>query len=426
MLSFFVKMERVGLTMKGKLQHVHPLGMSIILGTLFARFATSMSIPFLAIYLTTVKGVSAGMTGAIIGTSALVGVFASFIGGNLSDRFGRKTIMLWSMIVWIFVFIGFSLADHVLSFFLLNALNGLCRSFFEPTSRALLSDLTKPEYRLLVYNLRYGAINVGVAIGPIVGLQIGSAKSTIPFLVAAGVYILYTAILAFQFKKYPMEKKKVSIEKPVTMLNAIRILRKDVVFLVALVGIILSNCGFSHLTTTVSQYFANAHIFEDGVKLFSYMLALNAIVVVIIQYPVIQMCKKYTPLTSIMVGTLFVSVGLFGFGIVESMLGAAVCTIIFTTGEVLMFSMTDVFIDDIAVAHLKGTYFGAMGFSGIGAVIGPWFGGVLLDYYGYQNGFAVFSALAIFSTLAFPVLLVTKGLSKKRYDRNSNIEMHAK
>ena len=66
--------------------------------------------------------------------------------------------------------------------------------------------------------------------------------------------------------------------------------------------------------------------------------------------------------------------GLFGFGIVESMLGAAICTIIFTIGEVLMFSMTDVFIDDIAVAHLKGTYFGAMGFSGIGAVIGPWFG----------------------------------------------------
>ena len=90
-----------------------------------------------------------------------------------------------------------------------------------------------------------------------------------------------------------------------------------------------------------------------------------------------------------------------------------------------MFSMTDVFIDDIAVAHLKGTYFGAMGFSGIGAVIGPWFGGVLLDYYGYQNGFAIFSALAIFSTVAFPVLLVTK-VYRKRYDRNSNIEMHAK
>lgn len=262
--------------------------------------------------------------------------------------------------------------------------------FFEPTSRALLSDLTKPEYRLLVYNLRYGAINVGVAMGPLVGLQIGSAKSTIPFLVAAGVYILYTVILAFQFKKYPLDNKKVTTENPVTMLSAVRILRKDIVFLVALVGIILSNSGFSHLTTTLSQYFANAHIFQDGVKLFSYMLTLNAVTVVVIQYPVIQMCKKYTPLASIMVGTLFVSGGLFGFGLVESMLGAAICTIIFTFGEVLMFSMTDVFIDEIAVSHLKGTYFGAMGFSGIGVVIGPWFGGILLDHYGYQNGFIVF------------------------------------
>ena len=61
-------------------------------------------------------------------------------------------------------------------------------------------------------------------------------------LVAAGVYILYTAILAFNLRS--IQWKKVSTEKPVTMLNAMRILRKDIVFLVALVGIILSNCGF--------------------------------------------------------------------------------------------------------------------------------------------------------------------------------------
>lgn len=91
-----------------------------------------------------------------------------------------------------------------------------------------------------------------------------------------------------------------------------------------------------------------------------------------------------------MMGTLLVSGGLLGFGMTQSLSGVFACTILFTMGEVLMFSMTDVFIDDIAVPHLKGTYFGAMGFSGIGGVIGPWFGGILLDYYGYQNGFAVF------------------------------------
>ncbi|PEZ08512.1 MFS transporter [Bacillus sp. AFS018417] len=400
--------------MKGKLQHIHPIGMNIIIGTLFARFATSMSIPFLAIYLTNAKGISAGVTGAIIGTSALVGVFASFIGGNLSDRFGRKKIMLSSIIVWILVFIGFGFAEHVVAFFLLNALNGMCRSFFEPTSRALLSDLTKPEHRLMVFNLRYGAINVGVAIGPLVGLQIGSAESTTPFFIAAIMYALYTIVLALQFRKYRIGEEKTEETERVTFMDSLRIIRKDIVFLVALIGIIISTAGYAQFSSTLSQYFANSHLFENGVKLFSYALTLNAITVVIVQYPLIQICKKYTPLVSIMIGTLLVSVGLCGFGFAESMWTVFVCTIIFTIGEVLMFSMTDVFIDQIAVANLKGTYFGAMGFSGIGAVIGPWFGGLLLDYYGYHNGFTIFTILAVLSMLAFPILLLTRNLLRKR------------
>ena len=65
---------------------------------------------------------------------------------------------------------------------------------FEPTSRALLSDLTKPEYRLLVYNLRYGAINVGVAIGPIVGLQIEVQNQQFLFSSSWGIYSIYSYI----------------------------------------------------------------------------------------------------------------------------------------------------------------------------------------------------------------------------------------
>lgn len=400
--------------MKGKLGSIHPIGMTIIIGTLFARFATSMSIPFLAIYLTTAKGISAGVTGAIIGTSALVGVFASFIGGNLSDRYGRKKIMLSSILVWILVFIGFGFAEHVAAFFLLNALNGMCRSFFEPTSRALLSDLTKPEHRLMVFNLRYGAINVGVAIGPLVGLQIGSAQSTTPFFIAAIMYVFYTIILTLQFHRYRIGEEKAGDSKRVTFIDSLRIIRKDIVFLVALIGIIISTVGYAQFSSTLSQYFANSHLFKNGVELFSYALTLNAITVVIVQYPLIQVCKKYTPLVSIMIGTVLVSAGLCGFGFAESMWAVFACTVIFTIGEVLMFSMTDMFIDQIAVSNLKGTYFGAMGFSGIGAVIGPWFGGLLLDYYGYQSGFTIFTILATFTLLAFPILLLTRSLLRKR------------
>lgn len=198
--------------MNGKLKSIHPIGWNIIIGTLFARLASSMSMPFLAIYLTMTKGVSPGMTGIIIAVSALVGVFTSYIGGNLSDQFGRKWIMVGSIIVWTFVFLGFAFADHVAWFFILNALNGICKSFFEPTSRALMSDMTKPENKLMIFNLRYAAINVGVAIGPLIGLQLGSSKSSLPFIITAFVYMIYTISLLIQFKKYNLEEK-VAIKK---------------------------------------------------------------------------------------------------------------------------------------------------------------------------------------------------------------------
>ncbi|MGR5997796.1 MFS transporter [Bacillus cereus] len=108
---------------------IHPLGVNIIIGTLFARLATTMSMPFLAILLTTQKGISPSVTGLIIGISALVSIFTGIIGGNLSDKYGRKSVMMGSICLWILVFLGFSIADSSISFFILSALNGACGSF---------------------------------------------------------------------------------------------------------------------------------------------------------------------------------------------------------------------------------------------------------------------------------------------------------
>lgn len=91
-------------------------------------------------------------------------------------------MLITSIFGWVFVFIGFGAADTVFAFFIMNALNGVCRSVFEPTSRALLSDLTEQKNRLLIFNLRYAAINVGVVFGPLLGIYLGSAKTTSPFL----------------------------------------------------------------------------------------------------------------------------------------------------------------------------------------------------------------------------------------------------
>ncbi|NBI27507.1 MDR family MFS transporter [Chengkuizengella marina] len=407
-----------------RFKSINPVSKSIIFGTLFTRAATFMTMPFLAIYLSEVHGISPVMIGLIIGVSAFTRIPGSFIGGNLSDRYGRENVMLISILVWAFVFLGFALATHVFMFFILNALNGLCSSFFEPSSRALLSDVTKQKNKLLVFNLRYAAINVGAALGPLVGLLIGSSKSTIPFVITAIVYFLYAISLLYILPKHRDLNKKVEIERKekVTMMKALKTLRQDLVFLVAVIAFIFGVMGYSQFGSTMPQFFKNATYFENGVALYTSLIVLNAITVLVVQYPVTRIGKKFSPLISIMLGALTTSIGLFGVGLFESIYLIGLSMIIFTIGEVMMFTMLDLFVDQIADPSMKGTYFGAMGFSSLGSSVGPLIGGVLLGAFGYESPEIVFGILALISAVGFPLFLYVNMLMKKT-KRNLNYSL---
>lgn len=391
------------------LKNLHPLVWNIVIGTVFGRMATSMSIPFLAIYLTNVKGVSATETGLIIAVSSLVGIATSFFGGYFSDRFGRKRVLLISIFLWSLVFVGFGIVEAIWGFFLMNALNGFCRSIFEPASRALLADLTEPKNRLIIFNLRYTAINVGVIFGPLLGFYLGSSKSTFAFFIAAGVYAIYGLSLLLTYQKTSIKtttpKENESAGNRVKLSEALGITKSDTILLWSLIGFILTITGYSQLSSTLPQYLSNTSLVENGAKTFSILLALNALTVITIQYPLLAIGKRYSPLTSIMLGSFLTSLGLIGFGIAREMPSWIIVVIIFTAGEVLMFSMTDLFMDNIAKPGLRGTYFGAMGFTQIGNVIGPALGGFLLDSYGYDHPILVFGLLSLSSLLAIPILL---------------------
>ncbi|SNZ17093.1 Major Facilitator Superfamily protein [Terribacillus aidingensis] len=386
------------------LRSLHPYSWAIIIGTVFGRMATSMSIPFLAIYLTQEKGASAGFTGLIIAVSSLVGILASFYGGYFSDRFGRKKIMGISIFGWCIVFAGFGLADAIWVFFVMNALNGLCRSLFEPTSKALLSDVTDPKHRLLVFNMRYTAINVGVVFGPLLGLYFGSAASTAPFFIAALVYFVYGLVLIFQFTRIKVAETAAA-GKHIGVREAFHITRKDKLFMLLLIGVTVSVFGYSHFSATLPQFFAAAPSIEDGAKLFSMMLTLNALTVLVVQYPIVAIAKRYSLVLSLMLGNILIAVSMLSMAFLHDIVWIACAVILFTIGEVLLFSMSDMFIDEIANPAMKGTYFGAMGFTGFGGVAGPLAGGMLLDYFGAMQPIPIFTIISFLVILGAPFLL---------------------
>ncbi|KGE17223.1 MDR family MFS transporter [Paenibacillus wynnii] len=386
-------------------RHIHPLAWTIIIGTMFGRLVTSMSIPFLAIYLTQVLGVSPTQTGFTVAVSSLAGVMVSFYGGYISDVFGRRIVMLVSVFGWACVFFGFSAAQHLWVFFLVNTLNGLCRAVFEPTSRALLSDITPKDQKLLVFNLRYAAVNLGVVFGPIIGLQLGSAKSTFPFLIAGIVYIAYGLVLFLQFKVHGSSLPARSTAQAPKLSEALSTAGRDRVFLPVLIGTTFCVLGYGHFSSTLAQYLAMNPHFSNGKQLFSYMLSLNAVTVLVVQYPIVRSASKFPPLIPLILGNICVAVSLLLFGFAGGIALLMFSVVLFTVGEVLLFTMMDMLIDRIAKPEWKGTYYGTIGFNNFGNVVAPILGGLLLDQFGARNGPALFLPLALSAALGLPFLI---------------------
>ncbi|MFT4416333.1 MDR family MFS transporter [Fredinandcohnia humi] len=380
-----------------RLNSFHPIAWGLIFGTFLSRTGFFMSIPFLGIYLHEVKEIDPATTGAILAVSFFVSTFSSFFGGAWSDRIGRLPVIMFSMFLWGLVFIGFTIGEHVWQFFLLNALSGLCRSIFEPTARALLVDLTPQESRVDVFNARYFAINMGGAIGPLVGLSLGASETTLPFIISALIYFAYGSLTIYWKKKYDTAENSTEKNEKTSLLSCLKLISRDKVFRYFLMGNIFVAGGYAHLDTTLAQYLGS-----DKVGLYSILFFTNAASILLLQYPIIRYMKRYSPLTALKVGTLLFGAGIVGFGISHSLILLIIAMVLFTIGEILCFIIGDMLIGDIAPVHLRGAYYGASGLMFIGQSAGAWVGGILLAAFGFESGFIVFSILALLTVVAYP------------------------
>jgi len=221
-------------------------------------------------------------------------------------------------------------------------------------------------------------------------LSLTGAKSA--FFVVTAVYVLYGLIITSLFRKYPFEESDASKARP-RLTETFRVLRADKTFRYVIIGMIFAIIGYSQFNSTLPQFIAFHDGFSDGSRLFAYLLTVNAITVLIVQYPIMRFGIRVSPIKSLFFGVATLSIGLLLIGFASEVWVLFVAMVIFTVGEVLMFTMTDVLTDELAPEHLRGTYFGAMGLTALGQSVGPIIGGLLLD--GFNN-----AALPVFGSLA--------------------------
>lgn len=182
-----------------------------ILGLLFAvlflvMIGFSILFPVEPYYVQTFGATSATM-GWLIATFSLAHFVFSPLWGRLSDRIGRKPVMMIGLAGYAAATTLFALARSVPHLFIARGLSGVLSSAALPTAMAVISDTTSEEDRAKGMGLLGAAFGLGAIFGPFVGGILGDVAIRLPFFVTAGLS-LGTLLLVWRLLPETLKPEK--------------------------------------------------------------------------------------------------------------------------------------------------------------------------------------------------------------------------
>lgn len=372
----------------------------IVLATFAGRFVFFMIWPFLAILLHRQYGLTELEIGAFLALAAVIGVSFGFFIGFLSDKIGRRKIIIAGLIVSVVSMVVMGTAGNLWALFIGTLLQSIARPMVEDPGRALMTDTVEDrQVKDMALQVRYFALNVGAALGPMLGAAAGLSGQQSTFLILAAVYGLYlaAALAVFSIER-PLSGS--AMARNLSMGEVLTVLRKDKAFLYFLLATFLVDVGYGQMESGLVQYLEQNSV-PDLTVLYSLLIALNAATIVIFQFPLMHLTRRLEPFTRIFIGVALFGIGFLGFALspLTPPLGLYLSMFILSLGETLVFPTMSIIIDRLAKPEMKGSYFGAYSLSIFGFSAAPLVGGAMLYWFGGATLWYAMVGLAIFTSL---------------------------
>jgi MFS family permease len=381
------------------------------------RLGGSILFPFFALYLT--KKFDIGMTqvGGLFAIFFVSGFLGAFPGGALTDRFGRKGIIIFSLIATSFstLFMGFV---SKFQFFLLVAfISGIFTDVGGPAYEAVFMDVLPQEKRASGYGIRRVAFNLAIVIGPVIGGFI-AARSYLALFVLDAIVSSIVAFLVFLMipETKPTSPETKERESTVETFRGYLQVLRDRKFMAFTVVSLLTWFVYMNMNTTLGVFLRDQHgLPESG---YGWILSINATMVVLLQFSISRQTEKNPPMLMMAFGSFFIAIGLLLYGFVSTFLLFAVAMAILTVGEMVAIPIAQAVVASFAPEDMRGRYSFVYGNSwGISFAVGPYLAGLVLDNYdpnllwyacGIIGTIAVLGFLMLHRTLQTKPILLTQ------------------
>lgn len=368
------------------------------------RLGGFMLYPFFALYLTQRYDIGMSTVGILFAVFSLSGFAGSALGGAVTDRMGRRGVIIASLLLSSLSALGMGFAPTLAVFIAVSVIVGTLSSIGGPAHEAVVADLLPPEKRAEGYGIIRVIFNLAVIIAPpIAGLLITHSYLTL-FIVDAIISLLAAGIVFFALPETKPQAHPDAVPETMkqTFAGYARVF-KDTQFVLFVGVTVMMTLVYMNMNTTLGVFLRDF----KGLPEIGYgsLLSINAIIVVALQFWVTRKLEKFKPLAMMAVGTFLYAIGFAMYGFVSGMALFIAAMVVITIGEMVVAPFQQSLVASFAPEDMRGRYMAVSGLTwGLAFMIGPYFAGLVLDSSNPDVLWYVSGFIGLLATIGFSVL----------------------
>jgi MFS family permease len=385
-------------------------------GTIVTRMGAFV-FPYLTIYLSEARGFGLDRVGLILSTGSVGLLLGNLTGGWLTDRWSRKWTLIAALLINAVGFAGLALDyDSGWQYALFLVIGYFGSGMYNPAANTLIADLTDESIRPFAYTVNYVGVNVGMALGPLLGgllatiayrwLFVGDVLTSL--FCATLILVGIRDTLGSAATRGPNPGRAVSQQHRRRGLHLVWLRHPLVLaFCLSYFFLICPLMGLEYaVPILVKRTFASSLVYVGVVY------TINAACILLLSFLIEKLIRRRNAIHSMIVAGFFWSAGLtillFGF----SMPSLLICTAVWTIGEIIASITVPTFISQRVDQEVKGRFLALNDVvRSLAGVLSPIGLGLIWSHRGPTTVVTVLTTLPIVAVLAYFTILAIEHLT---------------
>lgn len=356
-------------------------------------------------------GITSHTLGLLIASFSIAQFIATPILGSLSDKYGRRPVLILCLIGTTISFVLFASAQSALMLFIARTLDGATGGNVS-VAQAVISDSTSGKDRTRAFGYLGASFGVGFILGPLLGGVLSEISLVAPFLFSAGLAFTGAVLTYFLLRETNTDREKHHADRPKLFDFSVpfKTLRKPVIGIAIFIGFLMAIAQFSMIIGFQTFNVDILRLSPLYIGLFFTAFGVAGIIMQLAGLPWLLRIIKVKSLI-LVISLSVTSIALLSAGFTHSLWPFAACLVLYGLFNALKDPMLNSIITENITANEHGHILGVnQSYLSIGQIIGPLIAGSI-SFYSINYIFIV-ASIFIFIALPFAIVLYRNHLTK--------------